>query len=162
VRAVGTLAPGQERCVPCQMAQEVEWISVRLLAGGGQFLETDPALGEFAKNLGAGVGIGPRCLQRIAGRVHRSHGPTGILRVAHDLQFLAVGVEVVDQVTDHFDLAAIDVELAWFVGLIGHDLGCARLGVDRVFAFRLLDARSGLNDRFDDITRFIDRGLLDQ
>ena len=114
------------------MAQQVEGVGIGLVAAGGQLVEADATFGQLAQHVGPGVGVGPGRLQRIARGVQGTHRAARVLGVAHDLQLLAVGVEVVDQMADDLDLAAVDVELARLRRRVGQDLCRTRLGLLRL------------------------------
>jgi hypothetical protein len=156
------LAAREQRCIPRQMAKQVEGIGVGLFAGGRQFLEANAALGQLAQHFAARVRISPFGLQRLARGIQRAKRPARIFGVLDDLELLAVGVEVIDQMADDLDFAAVDVIFAGFGWRFAEQMTGAGANLflwQRVLRFFL---RFQLGGGCADLrARFIDRHHLD-
>ena len=63
LHAVGSLAAGEHGRVEGEMAQQVEWVGVRLASLGGNKLEINPALGKLVDDVVASDGVGPKGAQ---------------------------------------------------------------------------------------------------
>jgi hypothetical protein len=163
-RAFRPLAAGQQGRIPGQMAQQVERVGVGLIGAHREFLKADATLGQFPENFATGIGIGPRGLQIGALTVQRTDGTSGVLGVAYDLQLLAVGVEIVHEMADDLDFAAVDIELARLVRRVGQDDAIAVFAIVRfhaVFHFGLRNVRGRFDDGVDRFAALIDGDFLD-
>src|SRR3984893_18603870 len=119
------------------MAQQVEGISVRLLANIRQFVEADTTCCERPYDLGALCGVCPLFPERRRGWAKRPDRLRGVIGIAHDPELLAIRVQLVNQVSRHLDLAAVKVELSPLFCRRLDDLWFALAWWDRLgFGFR--------------------------
>ena len=101
----------RSRSVKGQMAEQVEWVSLRLLRHLGQLIEADASLGQPANYLRSLRRVRPLCLQLWRGGTQGADRFRRVVLVADHPQLRAVRVDVVNEVGDDFDLPPIEVEL---------------------------------------------------
>src|SRR6266540_6727063 len=122
-KALRPLAPGAQRSVEGQVAEEVEGIGLGLAGDLAELGEVDAALLQFLDDLGTLRRVGPACAQRRRARAQHADLLAGVVGVPDHPELPAVRIELVDEMRRDLDSTAVEVELAVLVRWRLDDLG---------------------------------------